>query len=129
MTEATLKSKRQPSAAFMKPVQPDDKLAEIIGKEPVARTEVTRKLWDYIRSHELQDPENKTFIKADDKLKAVFDGKDRVSMFEMLQSIAGTNWFALAFAAFIFDIPPLYVFAGLALTARTDQKARRLALR
>ena len=73
----------------MKPVQPDEKLAAVIGNEPVPRTEVTRKLWDYIRSHNLQDPENKTFIKGDDKLKAVFDGKDRVSMFEMTKLVSG----------------------------------------
>ncbi len=73
----------------MKPVQPDEKLAAVIGNEPVARTEVTRKLWDYIRSHNLQDPENKTFIKADDQLKQVFDGKDRVSMFEMSKLVFG----------------------------------------
>ena len=83
------KPKRQPSAAFMKPVQPDEKLAAVIGNEPLARTEITRKLWDYIRSHNLQDPENKTFIRADDKLKPVFDGKDRVSMFEMTKLISG----------------------------------------
>jgi len=73
----------------MKPVQPDEKLAAVIGNEPLARTEITRKLWDYIRSHNLQDPENKTFIRADDKLKPVFDGKDRVSMFEMTKLISG----------------------------------------
>jgi upstream activation factor subunit UAF30 len=83
------KTKRQPSAAFMKPVKPDEKLAQVIGSEPLARTEVTRKLWDYIRGHNLQDPENKTFIKADDKLKEVFDGKDRVSMFEMTKLVFG----------------------------------------
>jgi len=71
----------------MKPVKPDEKLAQIIGGEPLARTEVTRKLWDYIRGHNLQDPENKTFIKADDKLREVFDGKDRVSMFEMTRLV------------------------------------------
>src|SRR5882762_9225342 len=88
MTESTpVKPKRQPSAAFMKPVKPDAKLAEVIGSEPLARTEVTRKLWDYIRGHNLQDPENKTFIKADEKLKEVFDGKDRVSMFEMTRLV------------------------------------------
>jgi upstream activation factor subunit UAF30 len=81
------KGKRQPSAAFMKPVKPDEKLAEIIGNEPVPRTEVTRKLWDYIRGHNLQDPANKTFIKTDDKLKQVLDGKDRVSMFEMTKLV------------------------------------------
>ncbi len=89
MAEAQTKSKRQPSAAFMKPVKPDEKLAVIIGEEPVARTDVTRKLWDYIRSHNLQDPENKTFIKADDNLKQVFDGKERVSMFEMTKLVFG----------------------------------------
>jgi upstream activation factor subunit UAF30 len=82
------KAKRQPNAAFMKPVQPDEKLAAIIGSAPVPRTEVTRKLWEYIRSHNLQDPENKTFIKADENLKQVFDGKDRVSMFEMTKLVS-----------------------------------------
>ena len=81
------KGKRQPSAAFMKPVQPDDKLAAVIGNEPLARTDVTRKLWEYIHAHNLQDPANKTFIKADDKLKDVFDGKDRVNMFEMTKLV------------------------------------------
>ena len=73
----------------MKPVQPDEKLAAVIGIEPVSRTEITRKLWDYIRGHNLQDPENKTFIRADDKLKQVFDWKDRVSMFEMTKLVSG----------------------------------------
>ena len=81
------KTKRQPSAAFMKPVQPDEKLSEIIGKEPVPRTEVMRRLWDYIRGHNLQDPVNKTFIKADEKLREVFGGKDRVNMFEMTRLV------------------------------------------
>jgi len=89
MAEQTTKGKRQPSAAFMKPVQPDAKLAAVIGSEPVSRTDITRKLWDYIRSHNLQDPENKTFIRADDKLKEVFNGKDRVSMFEMTKLVFG----------------------------------------
>jgi len=71
----------------MKPVKPDEKLAEIIGHEPLARTEVTRKLWDYIRGHNLQDPANKTFIKADEKLKEIFGGKERVSMFEMTKLV------------------------------------------
>ena len=88
MAEPTeTKGKRQPGPGFMKPVQPDAKLAEIIGNEPVPRTEITRKLWDYIRGHNLQDPENKTFIKADDKLREVFGGKDRVSMFEMTKLV------------------------------------------
>jgi chromatin remodeling complex protein RSC6 len=83
------KGKRQVSVSFMKPVQPDEKLAKIIGHDAVPRTEVTRKLWDYIRGHNLQDPANKTFIKADDKLRQVFDGKDRVSMFEMTKLVFG----------------------------------------
>ena len=88
MAETTIpKTKRQPSAAFMKPVQPDEKLAEIIGTEAVPRTEVTRKLWDYIRGHNLQDPANKTFIRTDGKLKEVLDGKERVSMFEMTKLV------------------------------------------
>jgi upstream activation factor subunit UAF30 len=89
MADTKTEGKRKPSAAFMKPVKPDEKLAAIIGPEPLARTEVTKKLWDYIRAHNLQDPENKTFIKADDNLKQVFDGKDRVSMFEMTKLVFG----------------------------------------
>lgn len=87
MAEIQTKTKRKPSAAFLKPVQPDQKLGGIIGHEPLARTDVTKKLWEYIRSHNLQDPENKTFIKADDKLREVFDGKERVSMFEMTKLV------------------------------------------
>jgi chromatin remodeling complex protein RSC6 len=87
MADTTTKPKRQPGAGFAKPVQPDQKLAAIIGDQPLARTEITRKLWEYIRSHNLQDQENKTFIKADDKLKEVFGGKDRVSMFEMTKLV------------------------------------------
>ena len=83
------KGKRQPGAGFMKPVQPDDKLAAVVGPQPLSRTELTKKLWEYIRSQGLQDPENKTFIKADDKLRPVFDGKDRVSMFEMTKLVSG----------------------------------------
>lgn len=71
----------------MKPVKPDEKLAAIIGNEPLPRTEVTRKVWDYVRTHQLQDPGNKTFIRADPLLKEVFGGKDRVSMFEMTRLV------------------------------------------
>jgi upstream activation factor subunit UAF30 len=81
------KGKRQPGAGFMKPVQPDVALATIIGKEPIPRTEVTRKLWEYIRAHNLQDPSNKTQIVADEALKLVFDGKARVTMFEMTKLV------------------------------------------
>ncbi len=82
------KTKRQPSAAFMKPVQPDEKLGAVVGSQPLPRTEITRKLWDYIREHKLQDAQNKTIIQADDKLKEVFDGKDRVTMFEMTKLVS-----------------------------------------
>ena len=81
------KTRRQASAAFMKPVKPDETLAAIIGSEPMPRTEVTRKLWEYIRSHNLQDPENKTLIRSDESLKPVFEGKERVSMFEMTKLV------------------------------------------
>jgi len=87
MAETQTKGKRQPSAAFMKPVQPDDKLSAIIGSEAVPRTEVTKKLWDYIRAHNLQDPSNKTRINADEKLKQVFDGREQVTMFEMTKLV------------------------------------------
>ena len=88
-TTSESKSKRQPGAGFMKPVQPDEKLAAVIGDHPLSRTEVTKKLWEYIRSHGLQDPENKTFIKADEKLRDVLDGKDRVNMFELTRLVFG----------------------------------------
>ncbi len=71
----------------MKPVQPDEKLAAIIGNDPVPRTEVTKKLWDYIRAHNLQDKANKTRINADAKLKEVFDGREQVTMFEMTKLV------------------------------------------
>jgi upstream activation factor subunit UAF30 len=87
MAETQVKGKRKPSDAFMKPVHPDEKLAAIIGSEPLPRTEVTRKLWDYIRSHNLQDAGNKTRINADDKLKEVFDGRQQVTMFEMTKLV------------------------------------------
>ena len=88
MEEATQpKGKRPPGAGFMKPVKPDDKLSAIIGSEPLPRTEVTRKVWEYVRNHNLQDPENKTFIQADAQLREVFGGKDRVSMFEMTKLV------------------------------------------
>jgi chromatin remodeling complex protein RSC6 len=88
MAEVT-QTKRKPSAAFMKPVQPDEKLSAIIGNEAIPRTEVTRKLWDYIRANNLQDPSNKTRIIADAKLREVFDGREQVTMFEMTKLVFG----------------------------------------
>jgi upstream activation factor subunit UAF30 len=81
------KGRRQPSAAFMKPVQPDENLAVIIGDQPLSRTEVIRKLWDYIRRHNLQDPADRTFIKTDDSLRRVVNGESRVGMFEMTRLV------------------------------------------
>ena len=75
-------AKRAPNAAFMKELKPSAELAAVIGDKPVPRTEVTKKLWDYIKKNKLQDAANKRNINADAKLKAVF-GKDQVSMFEM----------------------------------------------
>ena len=82
------KSKRKPNAAFMKPVQPSAKLAEIVGSKPIPRTEVTKKLWAYIKKNGLQDKKNKRMIKADDNLKAVFGGKATVNMFEMTKLVS-----------------------------------------
>ena len=81
-------SKRKPNAAFMKPVQPSDKLAEVVGSKPIPRTEVTKKLWAYIKKNGLQDKKNKRMIKADDALKAVFGGKAQVNMFEMTKLVS-----------------------------------------
>lgn len=75
--------------AFMKPMQPDDALAAVIGSEPIPRTEVTKRIWDYIRENNLQDAKDKRTINADDKLKKVFNGKDSVSMFEMTKLVNG----------------------------------------
>ena len=82
------KSARKPNAAFMKPVTPSDKLAEVVGAKPIPRTEVTKKLWAYIKKNKLQDPKNKRMIKADDKLKPVFGGKCCVNMFEMTKLVS-----------------------------------------
>ena len=74
---------KKPTAGFAKPVQPDESLAAVVGSTPLPRTELTKKLWEYIRANKLQDPAKKTLINADAKLKAVFDGKAQVTMFEM----------------------------------------------
>ena len=72
---------------FSAPLQPDAALAAVIGSEPMPRTEVTKRIWDYIRTNNLQDPKDKRTIRADAKLKPVFDGKDAVSMFEMTKLV------------------------------------------
>src|SRR5450830_1255934 len=81
--------KRTPNPAFMKPLTPSAALAEVVGAKPLPRTEVTKKVWEYIKKHKLQNPENKRNIDADDKLKVVFGGKKQVSMFEMTKLISG----------------------------------------
>ena len=76
-------TKRKPNAAFLKPVTPDDKLGAVVGSKPLPRTEIVSKLWVYIKKNNLQDKKVKTQINADDTLKAIFDGKKSVTMFEM----------------------------------------------
>ena len=76
-------SKRKPNAAFMAPVTPSAALAEVVGNKPMPRTEITKRLWAYIKKNGLQDKTNRRMINADDKLKAIFGGKKQVSMFEM----------------------------------------------
>lgn len=80
-------AKRKPSAAFMKPMQPDDALAAIVGEKPLPRTEITKRVWAYIKKNGLQDKKNKRNINADDKMKKVFGGKATVNMFEMTKLV------------------------------------------
>ena len=81
-------SKRKPNAAFMKAMTPSSTLAAVVGSIPLPRTEVTKKIWDYIKKNKLQDAVNRRLINADDKLKAVFGGKGKVSMFEMTKLVS-----------------------------------------
>jgi chromatin remodeling complex protein RSC6 len=80
--------KRKPNAAFMKPVTPNEKLAMVVGASPLPRTELTKKLWVYIKKHGLQDKKNRRMINADAALKAVFGGKAQVSMFDMTKLVS-----------------------------------------
>jgi upstream activation factor subunit UAF30 len=80
-------AKRKPNAAFMKPMQPSAALGAVVGNGPMPRTEVTKKIWHYIKRNNLQDPKERRMIVADDKLKPVFGGKARVSMFEMTKLV------------------------------------------
>jgi chromatin remodeling complex protein RSC6 len=79
--------KRKPNAAFMKPMNPSASLAAVIGSSAQPRTEVTKKIWGYIKRNSLQDKKNRRMINADDKLKVVFGGKSQVSMFEMTKLV------------------------------------------
>jgi chromatin remodeling complex protein RSC6 len=81
------KSARKPNAAFMKPMTPSPALSEVVGTKAIPRTEVTKKLWAYIKKNKLQDAKNRRNIKADDNLKAVFGGKAMVNMFEMTKLV------------------------------------------
>jgi chromatin remodeling complex protein RSC6 len=81
-------AKRKPNAAFMKAMTPSAVLAAVIGAMPMPRTEVTKKIWDYIKKNKLQDAVNRRDINADDKLRAVFGGKSKVSMFEMTKLVS-----------------------------------------
>ena len=80
--------KRKPNAAFMKPMTPSAALGAVIGANAMPRTEVTKKIWGYIKKNGLQDKKNRRMINADDKLKVVFSGKTQVSMFEMTKLVS-----------------------------------------
>ncbi len=80
--------KRKPNAAFMKPVQPDSALSAVVGSTPLPRTQVTKKLWAYIKRRGLQDKKKRIMINADDNLKVVFGGKKQVTMFEMTKLVS-----------------------------------------
>ena len=82
------KSSRKPNAAFMKPLQPDSALAEVVGSKPLPRTEITKRLWAYIKKNKLQNAKNRRNIDADEVLKPIFNGKKQVSMFEMTKLVA-----------------------------------------
>jgi upstream activation factor subunit UAF30 len=79
--------KRTPSAAFMRPVTPDSALSAVVGSSPLPRTELTKKLWAYIKRNGLQDSKNRRAINADDKLRPVFGGRSQVTMFDMTKMV------------------------------------------
>ena len=80
-------SGRKPNAAFMAPVTPSATLAEVVGSKPLPRTELTKKLWAYIKKNDLQDAKNRRMINADDRLRPIFGGKSQVSMFDMTKLV------------------------------------------
>ena len=88
MAEKKAAKKRKPNAAFMNAMQISEDLAKVVGSAPLPRTEVTKKLWEYIKKNELQDAANKRNINADANLKVIFGGKDQVSMFEMTKLVS-----------------------------------------
>jgi upstream activation factor subunit UAF30 len=84
--KAASKAKKAPTA-LAKPVRPDPSLAAIVGPEPLPRTELTKRVWAYIREHKLQDAQDRRRIRADDKLRAAFNGQDSVTMFELTKVV------------------------------------------
>ncbi|HYG01445.1 MAG TPA: SWIB/MDM2 domain-containing protein [Chryseosolibacter sp.] len=84
---AKKKSARKPNAAFMAPLTPSTQLAEVVGSKGIPRTEIIKKIWDYIKKNGLQDKKNRRMINADDKLKPVFGGKGQISMFELAKVV------------------------------------------
>jgi len=88
MPKSSETPKRKANPALLKPVQPDATLAAVVGSTPIPRSEVTKKLWDYIKKHKLQDEKKKTNINADAALLAVFGGKKQVTMFEMTKLVS-----------------------------------------
>jgi len=87
MAKTARRAARKPNAAFMKPLMPSAALAPVVGSKPLPRTEVTKKLWAYIKKHKLQDKKNRRMINADPTLKAVFAGKASVNMFDMTKLV------------------------------------------
>ncbi len=85
--DAPKKAARKPNAAFMAPLNVSDEMGAIVGSKPIPRTEIVKKMWDYIKAHGLQDAKNKRMINTDDKLKKVFDGKKQVSMFDLAKAV------------------------------------------
>ncbi len=81
-------AKKKPNAAFMKPMQPDDALGAVVGSKPIPRTEITKKIWVYIKKHKLQDAKNRRMINPDEKLALLFGKKRQVSMFEMTKLVS-----------------------------------------
>jgi upstream activation factor subunit UAF30 len=82
-------AKGKAAGALAKPVQPDEALAAVVGSHPLPRTEITKRVWEYIRQHHLQDAQNRRNINADDKLQALFGGKTQVTMFELTKLVNG----------------------------------------
>ena len=85
--KAAKKAKRKPNPAFMIPLTPSNALSEVVGSKPLPRTDIIKKIWDYIKKNNLQDKKNRRMINADSKLKGLF-GKDQVSMFDLAKIVS-----------------------------------------